>query len=472
MVNRIEKMFSCGVGAEIYKRCIDTVASFNMMEKIRSGVLVGLSGGADSVMLLSFLSHLRMQDVYFPILAVHVNHSIRGEEADRDERFSREVADMLGVDFLSERIDVPSLAEKCGLGIEEAARNARYDFFGKLISCRPELGCIAVAHNSTDNLETVIFNLMRGAGSLGLSGISPMRDNIIRPLIASSKAEITAALNENSIPYVTDSTNLVADYTRNYIRLEVIPKLSRLSASPEESARRAGENLRADDEYITSVANEFLKGRDALLCSDLKALHFSVFSRAVSLFARRAGCLSLERVHFDAIRSLLQKENFSVSLPGDFEWVSEYGLCRICKRTQQRALYGEISEGENVFDDIGMSVVYSSDPGEKTFSNVYNFSIQAKLSSAIINGSVYFRSRADGDAYKYGGATRRLKKLFNDCKIPPSVRDKIPVFCDDSGILWVPGFGVRDDGVRGSCGYLTVNLSNRSDLFIPKTSRK
>lgn len=472
MVNRIKKMFSDGVGAEIYKRCIDAAESYNMTEMIRRGALVGLSGGADSVMLLSFLTYFREQNGYFPILAVHVNHSIRGAEADRDECFSGEIAKLLGVEFISEKIDVPSMAEELGLGIEEAARNARYDLFGKILSERKDVGCIAVAHNSTDNLETVIFNLMRGAGSLGLSGISPVRDRIIRPLISSSKDQILAALDENAIPYVTDSTNLSADYTRNYIRLEVIPKLSRLAASPEEAARRAGENLRADDAYITSVAQEFLNGRDELPNSDLKALHNSVFSRVALLFARRSGCTSLERVHFDAVRKLLDKDNFSVSLPGDFEWISEYGVSRICKRSPELALYGKISEGVNDFDELGVSVVYSSERVEKTFSNLYNFSIQANLSSAIINGNVYFRSREDGDAYKYGGSTRKLKKLFNDCKIPPSVRDKIPVFCDDSGILWVPGFGVRDDGVKGDACYLTVMLSDRSVLFVPKTSRK
>ncbi len=445
MVNNIDKMFSSADGRAVYECALHTLEENNMQPLIDRGVLVGLSGGADSVMLLSFLVKYRTQTSTFPILAVHINHGIRGEEAERDERFSRDFAAMLGVEFKAVFVDVPAEASESGLGLEEAARNARYSKFAEIISCRNDINTIAVAHNATDNLETVIINMMRGAGAKGMAGIKAVRDNVIRPLIGVSKKDILSLLAQNSIPYVIDSTNFSSDYTRNYVRNEILPRLSRLSQAPEKMAMRMCKNLLADDEYIDRQAKEFLDSRDVLTARELQNVHSALFTRVVALMCKNAGALGVEAVHLEKIRELLGKNNFSVSLPGSYLFVCEYGKCRVTKEENTSAFFNPLLFGENLFDSIGLAVYITEEPIDKTYTNVYKNSIQVCVSSDIIDNGVYIRSKSDGDAYRYGGATRKIKKLFNDSKIPPTKRNKIPIFCDNEGIFWVPGFGLRDD---------------------------
>ena len=254
----LDKLFSTSEGRCVYNAALSVIDSYGMAEKLKEGTLVGLSGGADSVMLLLVLLEYRRRVSDFQILAIHVNHMIRGEEAERDERFSEELCKSLGVEYESVRIDVPRLAQAQKTGLEEAARKARYSAFEKIISVREDIQTVAVAHNATDNLETVIFNMMRGTGLLGVCGISPVRDNVVRPLITSPKSDIVLALQSVGIEYVVDSTNLETEYSRNYIRHKIIPALSKLNSSPESMATRLSENLRADEIFISKIANTFI----------------------------------------------------------------------------------------------------------------------------------------------------------------------------------------------------------------------
>ena len=418
-----------------------------MAEAISRGVLVGLSGGADSVMLLHLLSeYKRTVCPAFSILAVHVNHGIRGDEADRDECFAGELAASLGVEFISRRIDVPSLATECGKSLEEAARDARYAIFADIILGRDDISTIALGHNATDNLETVIFNMMRGAGSRGIAGIPPTRDNLVRPMIYIKKADITEALDSADISYVTDSTNSDVAYTRNYIRHEIIPALSKLTDSPEVSARRLSQNIRVDDEYINGVADAFLSDADGDPKADaLASLHSAVLFRVISKMAASAGARAPERVHVKKIRELLPLGAFSYDLPGDFSFISSCGVCRVVKRGQRCDFEYPVSLGVTEMPEFSASLLLSESRAEISH-NVYKFSIHADLSSAIIEDGLCIRPRRDGDEYRYGGMTHKLKKMLIDAKIPRDLRDRIPVLADSRGVVWVPGFGVRDDG--------------------------
>ena len=187
MDKALEKLLSFDIGRKIYDKASLTVLKYAGRDFYKNGVLVGLSGGADSVMLLLFLAEKRRSEGDFPLLAVHINHMIRGDEADRDEDFSRKLCADLGVEFISLKIDVPALAKEKGIGLELAAREARYSAFDRIIKEKGNIHSIAVAHNATDNIETVIFNLSRGTGLRGASGIAPSRDNILRPLIQQMK---------------------------------------------------------------------------------------------------------------------------------------------------------------------------------------------------------------------------------------------------------------------------------------------
>ena len=444
-------------GSDIYKKAESTVKELLMTDAINSGVLVGLSGGADSVMLLCFLiEYKRRNNLGFNISAVHINHGIRGEEADRDESFCQDFCNMLGIEFHLRRYNVPFLANSSKSGLEETARFVRYSAFSSIIQGREDLNTIAVAHNMSDNAETVLFNILRGSGARGASGINPRRDNIIRPLIRISKKEIDSALSNTNIPFVTDSTNLSDEYTRNYIRHEIIPRLSSITTDPERSIARFSENMRSDDDFIYSIAKNFL-AKDIVRNSDLKELHYSVFIRVLSLMAEKQKGSISSKIARD-IFLLLEKDNFSYSLIGEAVFICERGECRVASNIGSIINFCfEVKDGITDLSPLNADFLICKEKFDKSYSNIYKISIQANLSSAIIDGGLYLRPKKDGDTVYYGGMTHKLKKLFCDSKIPHSKRSLIPILCDNRGVVWVPGFGVRDDGVK---------LEEKQDVFV------
>ena len=446
--NAAENMFASSEGKAIYARIIATIEKGNMRHHIKNGVLVGLSGGADSVFLLCFLKEYSKRcGEKFPILAVHVNHCIRGDEALRDEDFSRKLAADLDIPFMSFSIDVPKIKEELGIGLEEAARNARYSIFADIIKGRNDISAIAVAHNATDNTETVLMNILRGSGLSGVCGIKPVRDNIIRPIIAVSKSEIVSLLNEAGIPYVTDSTNLSSDYSRNYVRNMILPMLSRLSNNPDMAFARLTDNLLSDLDYIESEADSFIKDKcdEKIYARDLSALHPSLFAKVISKLVHKSTGVYPEEKHITALRALLKSDNFRYALPGDKYFVCQRGICGFSLKKSENDISEQIfslTKGENKIYGTNLTVYIGET--DKTSLNVYNFSIQASLSSDIIDSGLILRFKNDGDAYRYCGMTHKLKKVFNDRNIPSAERSLIPVICDADGILLLPGMSERD----------------------------
>ena len=445
----VNNLFESPLGREIYKQASRAVEEFSMAEKIRGGALVGFSGGADSVMLLCFLKKYYEKRGFGKIVAVHVNHMIRGGEADRDEEFSRKFCASLGVEFISERIDVPAEAKRLSRGLEETARDIRYTLFDKILRSRNDISCIGIAHNATDSLETALFNMMRGTGARGAAGIAPVRDGIVRPLILIPKRDITAALEENSIPYVVDSTNAETDYKRNYIRSEIIPKLFYLTENPEAQFAKLSSSLRLDGEYLDGVAesliNEYNCG--AIPTARLAELHRAVLARVLLKMAKSAGAAGLEATHINKVSELLTKD-FSLDIPGGVSFISEVGFLWVGKPAEDIPISYEmkLALGINEIPEINKAIILSETPFDNFSSKVYKISIQQTVDFDIINGVLCVREKRDGDSYVYGKMTRKLKKIFNDKNIPPRERSKIPIICDGSGILWVPGFPARDGG--------------------------
>ena len=196
---------------------LKAIERFSLLDN--RNITVALSGGADSMALLSVLLEIK-GEFSLNITAAHFNHRIRGAEADRDEAFVKEYCEKKGVELFLGSGDVPSYAKEQGLSLELAARELRYEFLKSVSK-----GNVATAHTASDNAETVIFNLTRGSGAEGLCGIPPKRDIFIRPLILATREQIEEYCKENDIPFVNDSTNFCDDYTRNKIRHNVIPVL-------------------------------------------------------------------------------------------------------------------------------------------------------------------------------------------------------------------------------------------------------
>jgi len=459
-------VFKGELGERLYKKVCEAIDKLSIKVSILKGVLVGFSGGADSVFLLEFLNEYRRTcGNDFKILAVHVNHSIRGSEAERDESFSLEYANSLGVEFISRTVDAKAYAKENHQSLEEAARNLRYSLFREIIRGRNDISTIAVAHNADDNFETVLFNMMRGTGLRGASGIAPVRDDIIRPLITVAKAEILELFREKGVKYVTDSTNFSLEYTRNYIRHEIIPRFSRLSDNPVSMVTRFSESLRQDNDFIETYAKEIFQGSlsyGKISVEKLLGLHPAIATRVLSYLAEPHG-ISLERVHITKIIELLPSGNFKLSLPRGCDFISECGECYISKHEESSEFSYKLSLGVNVFDDFEDVIVLSEKKVEETFSNIYKIAIQASFNFDIIKDGLCVRSKVEGDSYRFGSMTRKLKKLFNDKAIPPSRRADVPVFSDAGGVLWVPGFKVRDGG-HGAELYVAICTPKEKSL--------
>ena len=213
-------------------------------------VLVGLSGGADSVALLGVLVRLG-----YPCIALHCNFHLRGEESDRDEAFACEFAESLEVPFHKIDFDTISYAGERHLSIEMAARELRYAWFEEM---RERLGgqATAVAHHRDDNVETVLMNLIRGTGIRGMSGIRPRNGFIVRPLLCVSREDILAWLADQGYAYMVDSTNLSDAYTRNFIRLNVLPLLEEINPSARNTIARSAEHLSAAENICIGTSPE------------------------------------------------------------------------------------------------------------------------------------------------------------------------------------------------------------------------
>lgn len=227
----------------------NTILKFDMLTDCRN-VTVALSGGADSVALLYSL-YLLKEELGISLSACHVNHNLRGEESDGDELFVRRMCRMLDIPLYVRNIRVSDYVGKHE-SIELVARRIRYGFFSELGNDR----IIATAHTASDNCETVLINLIRGTALSGMCGIPPKRDNVIRPLIDCTREEIEQFCRENSLGYVTDSTNLSDDYTRNKLRLGIIPELKKINPSLTAAVGRMSQAATLDDKYLDKLASD------------------------------------------------------------------------------------------------------------------------------------------------------------------------------------------------------------------------
>ena len=268
---------------------------------LRTGdtVLVALSGGADSMALLHVLHSLKDQ-YSITLSAAHFNHGIRGEEAMRDENFCKAVCEKMQIELFTDYMDIPKLAAEKGIGVEECGRNERYAFFERVAPNAK----IATAHTLSDCEETFLFNLARGTSLKGLTSIPAVRGNIIRPLIDCSRAKIESYCNENNIKYVTDSTNLSDEYTRNHLRLNIIPQLKKINPAFDASFLRCVQSLREDEELLDALTLSVIeraKTADGYRCDVLNGVHMSLRKRAAAKIIEEFSGEKPQTVHIDAV---------------------------------------------------------------------------------------------------------------------------------------------------------------------------
>lgn len=429
----------------MYNKVIETIKKFNMLNN-GENVVVGLSGGADSCALTHILARLSgKMDLH--ITAVHINHGIRGEEAERDERSAEEFCRRLNIEFIAYHCDIPSEAAKRGIGEEEAGRLVRYEKFYETAE-KKNGAKTAVAHNMNDKAETLIMNLCRGAGMKGLAGIKPVGGSIIRPLIFCTRDEIEKYCDDNNIEYCTDSTNLQNEYTRNKIRNILLPWLSEnINPAAGMNMANASELLREEEEYLESKAQEQYKkllkdsgdGFVSLNADGLASEHGVIRRRVLRIALRslRPDMRDFGRKHTESAEDILMGDTGRrISLPGGITVSKGYGLINILyDREKQGAFCYDIEPGKKYFIKETESYVLLSLNEEKNIKNAVNICTK-KIDYDKIKDKIQLRTRQTGDFISIKNGRKKIKDIFIDDKIPSDKRDSYPMLvCGKSVII-------------------------------------
>lgn len=427
----------------MFDKALSTVQKYNMLS-LDDNIVVGFSGGADSCALLHFLISLREQ-FHLTVSACHINHQLRGAEADRDENFVSEMCQKYSVPLYLLHADVKAESLKRKIGTEQCGRDIRYAFFAE--TAEKLHAKIATAHTASDNAETVLFNLTRGSGAAGLCGIPPVRDHIIRPLINCTRNEIEAYCTKHSLPYVTDSTNLTDEYTRNKIRLEVMPVLKKINPSFENTVSAMTERMKETVDFIDKCAENALsqcltdKGYQI---SELQKLDKAVLSRAIIMLCQK-NSFTPEAKHIELIGKIVYN-NGTVELKNNLFAISKQGFLRMADLSPTSKI-SEIQWNSQEILSIGNKIISLSKINKDIFYNRKKndkILFHNSLDCDTIPLTAVFRTRKQGDVFSPNGRniTKSVKKLFIELKIPSEQRDKIIMLANGSEIIWIDGIGV------------------------------
>ncbi|MFQ7106275.1 MAG: tRNA lysidine(34) synthetase TilS [Neglectibacter timonensis] len=404
----------------------------------RGTLVVGFSGGADSTVLLHCL--LEAAGSRDRIVLAHVNHGLRGAEADRDEAFCREQAGKLGVRFACLHTDVKALAQQEGVSVEVCGREVRYRFFESLLE--EGEGTILTAHHGDDNAETMLMNLVRGTSLLGLCGIPRQRGRILRPLLRVSREEIEQYCAARGLAYVTDSSNLTDEYGRNRIRNRVMPLLREENPRLSEAMGRTAESLRLLQEYLDGEAEKLLSGavRDGKLeTGPLRQAHPALRLEALKLYLEDRGCRGLEKRHLESAQSVALRGGRCCC--GRF-----YGECPICLPAGQAAGSRSGFCGKQCCQTKILILEKKPCPDLENGRKINNLLFKNSFDYATMTGVFLARTRREGDRFTPVGrrVTKGLKQLFQEQRVPASQRENMVLLECGGQIVFCEGVGVAE----------------------------
>ncbi len=410
------------------KKINEAVCRFGLLNGTKH-VTVALSGGADSMALLYALLELKDELRLQKISAAHFNHKIRGTEALRDQEFVTQQCSKCGIELFVGSADVPKFAKEQGLSLELAARQLRYEFLNTI-----NTDVVATAHTASDNVETVLFNITRGTALSGLGGIPPKRDKYIRPLILCSREDVENYCSSKKIKFVTDSTNLCDDYTRNKIRHNVVSVLKSINPSIENSISRMSLSVCEDQDFINStVAEKYnaLNLNDGLLLNGFCDLHISIAKRIIVKYCSQCG-IQVDNFHINKIYNVCLTGG-KTSLPNNKYAIAKNGKLNICS---------------NQCESVNFDVKIQPQKNDllKNDKKVHNLLLKNLLDCDKIVGQLVQRTKQSGDTIrlKNKNCTKTLKKLFCEYKIPLCERQNLPVLCDEQGVVWIHKIGVAE----------------------------
>ncbi len=434
----------------ILSKLKDTIESFQIL-KANEKIVVGVSGGSDSVGLLHQL--LELEDLQLKLVVAHVNHKLRAEESEKDAQFVRSLADNLSLKFEYKEVDTNSFKEKHKLSIEDAARRLRYEFFDDVLK-KHSANKIATAHTLNDQVETVLMRLLRGSGSLGLSAMRTVSGNIIRPLLNIKKSEIKEYLESNNISWIEDSSNNSNIYLRNKIRNELIPLIENINPSASEVIARSAEVFAIESDFILNeVENHYssiisdssigLIGNVNKYLELPHALRFGILRKGISEI--KGDINSISSNHLFSIDKILESNEASgqIDLPGNCVFSKGYEVFCISKRDVFEKEHDfSLSESGNwrLSEDIEIEIDFTNDTSLWGEKNVGYFSMKKA------EFPIKIRSYKDGDRFvPLGmGNFKKVKDFFIDEKVPLFLRNKIPVFTSENEIIWLGGMRIDD----------------------------
>lgn len=438
--------------------------------------IVGVSGGADSICLLTVLAGLR-EKMELKLYAVHVNHMIRGTEADTDESYVEVYCKELGIPCDSYHIDVPAFAKKQKLTEEEAGRNARYKAFARTAD---KYGFadykVAVAHNKNDVAETVLLNMVRGTGIAGMAGIPVKRGRIVRPLLSCTRLEIETYLEQKGIQYCTDSTNLENDYARNKIRNQVIPALNEINTQAAAHISQAAAYAAMYDTYVTKQVGHFLDeqmeirkqtgNHDAYVLGIGKLREQDELIEdlvILELIGRvSGGRKDIGQNHVREVKKLYRAAAGSrIMLPHGGMAYQNYGyLCFENTSWKENSGWQETvveGTGEYILPGMGRMKI-------EIFEKSVHLDLTKKEYTKFadydrIQNGITIRKYMENDymVITSDGSTKKINRLFSSCKIPVAERSQIPLVASGHDIIWAVGvrlsekYKVRPDTKRVIC---------------------
>ena len=439
-------------------KVLSTIKEYNLIEE-NDNIVIGVSGGPDSMALLYVLLDIRHL-IYFNIYIAHVNHGVRGEEAKDDQLFVEKISKELNLPYYTKNVDMIQYGKEKGISSEEAGRELRYGFFREILGLHGG-GKIAVAHNMNDQAETLLMRFMRGTGIDGLKGMELIAGDIIRPILGIDRKEIETYIEYNNIETVLDKTNLMPIYSRNKVRLELIPyieehfnpniintlwrmsKISSLDSKFLEDYSKKKYNIIVKKQDKHSIILDGDKFGDEDRAIQQRIIRICILKIDGSLQgiseAQISGVLNL---------FLLSETGKSIDLSNDIVAKTSYEDLIIEKRREREEnsyLYNLSLSGINNFELLGYSfdieVLYRDE----------NFVMDKNKNTRYfdldkVEGDLKVRNRLNGDKFVPFGmkGTKKLKDYFIDEKVPKDLRDSIPLVVDNRDIIWVVGYRTNE----------------------------
>lgn len=441
---------------QLLEKVRETIVKHSMLSQ-GDNVLAGLSGGADSVCLLKILHSLK-PEFALDLYAAYIDHGLRQSETPKEIDFCRELCKNLGISFYTKAIDVKSCAKEKGMSRQEAARELRYAALDELAS-GIKAAKIALGHNADDQAETVLMRLFTGSGPSGMSGIPPVRNHIIRPLIESERAVIEEFLKNEGLTYITDSSNLKNNYLRNRIRNTVMPAVKSLGINAVRSISRTSGIFRDEERYFDILTTKTLmrlisRKKDLsieLFLAPMETVDTAILRRLLRrAVAETKGLRGIGMTHIESIIGLIKtgKPGDRVCIQKNLRAIKGYSTLIIT--SEKPAVLGAYSincPGETVLKESSLVISCSLEDKDPDASCYYgNGKRSAAIDADKVRLPLLIRSRMPGDFfYPMGfGRRKKLQDYFVDEKIPRDMRDSIPLLISDNDIVWVIGHRMDD----------------------------